>query len=91
MCSPYSSSSDSKRQKVAKTAAVGDDVPAGAAETAGTDPLTAAAEAVTIAVAGTTPGHLAPLASVTPPPAMGTVVAKPRALRLKKSAVKSTL
>jgi hypothetical protein len=63
----------------------GDDVPAGgAAETAGTDPLTTLARIVTIVVAGTSPS-----AHVTPPPATSTVVIKPRALRLKKSAMKN--
>jgi hypothetical protein len=71
------------------TAFAGDDVPVGnSAETARTDPSTTSAGVVTIAVAGTLPGHPAPSAGVTPPPAMSTVVVKPRALRLKKSGVK---
>jgi hypothetical protein len=40
---------------------------------------------VTIAVVGTLQ-----LAGVTPPPAMSTVVKKPQALRLKKSAMKKS-
>jgi hypothetical protein len=68
-----------------------DDVPAGdSAETAGTDPSTTSAGVVTIAVAGTSPGHLAPSAGVTPPPATSTVVIKPQALRLKKSGMKKS-
>jgi hypothetical protein len=68
-----------------------DDIPAGgSAETIRTDPSTTSAGVVTIAVAGTSPGHLAPSAGVTPPPAMSTVVVKPRALRLKKSSIKKS-
>jgi hypothetical protein len=73
---------------VAGTAFAGDDVPAGgSAETAGMDPSTTSAGVVTIAVAGTSPGHPAPSAGVTPPPAMSTVVVK---LRLKKSGMKKS-
>jgi hypothetical protein len=86
-----SSPPDPKRQKVVGTAFAGDDVPAGgSAETAGTDPATTSTGAVTIAVAGTSPGHPAPSAGVTPPPAMSTVVVKPRAMRLKKFGIKKS-
>jgi hypothetical protein len=85
-CSPSASPPDPKCQKVIGAEFTGDDVPAGgAAETAGTDPSTTSAGIVTIAVAGTSPS-----AGVTPPPAMSTVVIKPRALRLKKSAMKKS-
>jgi hypothetical protein len=68
-----------------------DDVPVGdSAETAGTDPTTTSAGDVTIAVAGTSPGHPVPSAGVTPPLAMSTVVVKPQALRLKKSGIKKS-
>jgi hypothetical protein len=63
-----------------------DDVPVGgAAETAGTDPSTTSTGMVTIAVAGTLQS-----AGVTPPPATSTVLIKPWALRLKKSAMKKS-
>jgi hypothetical protein len=63
-----------------------DDVPAGgAAETAGTDRSTASAKMVTIAVADTSQS-----AGVNPPLATSTVVKKPRALRLKKAAMKKS-
>jgi hypothetical protein len=85
-CSPSASPPDPKRQKVIGTEFAGGDVPAGgSAETAGTDPSTTLAEMVTIAVVGTLQ-----LAGVTPPPAMSTVVKKPQALRLKKSAMKKS-
>jgi hypothetical protein len=90
-CSPSSSPPDPKHRKVVETAFAGDGVPAGgSAETARTDPLTTSAGVVTIAVAGTSPGHLAPLAGVTPPLVMSTVVVKPRVLRLKKPAMKKS-
>jgi hypothetical protein len=90
-CSPSSSPPDPKRRKVVGTEFTGDDVPAGgSAEAAGTDPSTTSAGVVTIAVAGTSSGHPAPSAGVTPPPAMSTVVAKPRALRLKISGIKKS-
>jgi hypothetical protein len=79
-------STDPKRQKVIGIEFAGDDVPVcGAAETAGTDPSTTSAGMVTIAVVGTSQS-----ASVTLPPATSTVVIKPRALRLKKSAMKKS-
>jgi hypothetical protein len=60
---------------VVGTAFTGDDVLADdSAETAGTDPSTTSAGVVTIAVAGTSPGHPAPSAGVTPPLAMSTMV-----------------
>jgi hypothetical protein len=90
-CNPSSSPPDPKRQKVVRTAFAGDDVLAGgSAETAGTDPSTTSAGVVTIAAAGTSPGHPAPSAGVTPPPAMSTVVVKPRVLRLKRSGIKKS-
>jgi hypothetical protein len=90
-CSPSSSPPDPKRRKVVGTAFAGDDVPVGnSAETARMDPLTTSAGVVTIAVAGTSPGHPALSAGVTPPPAMSTMVVKPRALRLKKSGIKKS-
>jgi hypothetical protein len=68
-----------------------DDIPAGdSAEIAGTDPSTTSAAGVTIAMVGTSPGHLAPSAGVTPPLVMSTVVVKPRVLRLKKPAMKKS-
>jgi hypothetical protein len=71
---------------VTGTEFAGDDVPAGgAAETAGMDPSTASAMMVTIAVAGTSQS-----AGVNLPPAMSTVVKKPRALRLKKATMKKS-
>jgi hypothetical protein len=89
--SPSSSPPDPKCQKGDGTAFARDDVPAGgSAETAGTDQSTTSAEVVTIAVAGTSPGHLAPSAGVTPSPVMSTVVVKPRVLRLKKPAMKKS-
>jgi hypothetical protein len=90
-CSPSSSPPDPKRQKVVGTAFAEDDVPAGGStEAAGMDLATTSAVAVTIAVAGTSSEHLAPSAGVTLPPAMSTVVVKPRALRLKKSGIKKS-
>jgi hypothetical protein len=90
-CSPSSSPPNPKRRKVVGTAFAGDDVPAGgSAETARTDPSTTSAGVVTIAVASTSPGHLAPSAGVTPPPVMSTVVVKPWVLRLKKPAMKKS-
>jgi hypothetical protein len=84
-CSPSSSPPDPKRRKVVGTVFAGDDVSAGAsAESAGTDPSTTSAGVVTVAVAGTSPGHLAPSAGVTPP------LVKPRVLRLKKPAMKKS-
>jgi hypothetical protein len=71
---------------VTGTEFAGDDVPAGGiAETAGTDPSTASAKMVTIAVVGTSQS-----AGVNPPPATIAVVKKPRALRLKKAAMKKS-
>jgi hypothetical protein len=85
-CSPSASHPDPKRQKVIGAEFTGDDVPAGgAAETAGTDPSTTSVGIVTIVVASTSPS-----AGVTPPLATSTVVIKPRALRLKKSAMKKS-
>jgi hypothetical protein len=89
-CSP-SSPPDPKCRKLVGTAFAGDDVPAGGSvETAGMDPSTTSAGVVTITVAGTTLGHLAPSAGVTPPPVMSTMVVKPRVLRLKKPAMKKS-
>jgi hypothetical protein len=90
-CSPSASPPDPKCQKVVGAKFARDDVPAGgSAETAGTDPSTTSAGVITIAVAGTSPGHPAPSAGVTPPPATSTVVVKSRALRLKKSSMKKS-
>jgi hypothetical protein len=90
-CSPSSSPPDRKRQKVVGTAFAGNDVPVGdSAETAGTDPSTTSARVVTIAMAGTLLGHLAPSAGETSPPVMSTVVVKPQVLRLKKPAMKKS-
>jgi hypothetical protein len=90
-CSPSTSSPDPKRQKVVGAEFAGDDVPAGGStETAGTDPSTTSTGVVTVAVVGTSPGHPAPSAGVTPAPATSTVVVKPRALRLKKSGMKKS-
>jgi hypothetical protein len=90
-CSPSSSPPNPKRRKVVGTAFAGDDVPAGgSAETAGTDPSTTSTRVMTIAVAGTSPGHLVRSAGVTPPPVMSTVVVKPRVLRLKKPTMKKS-
>jgi hypothetical protein len=72
-CSPSSSPPDHKRRKVVGTTFAGDDVPTGgSAKTAGMDPSTTSAGVVTIAVAGSSPGHLVPSASVTSPPVMST-------------------
>jgi hypothetical protein len=88
-CSPSFSPPDPKCRKVVGITFARDDVPAGgSAETAGTDSSTTSAGIVTIAVAGTSPGHLTPLAGVTPPPVISTAVVKPRVLRLKKPAMK---
>jgi hypothetical protein len=85
-CSPSASPPDTKRQKVVGAEFAGDDVPAGgSAETARMDPSTTSTGVVTIAVVGTSPS-----AGVTPPPAMSTVVIKPRALKLKKSGMKKS-
>jgi hypothetical protein len=90
-CSPSSSPPDPKREKVVGTAFAGDDVPAGgSAEIAGTNPSTTSAGVVTIAMAGTSPGHLAPSVGVTLPPVMTIVVVKPWVLRLKKPAMKKS-
>jgi hypothetical protein len=90
-CSPSASPPDPKRQKVVGAKFAGDDVPSGGSvETAGTDPSTTSAGVVTVAVASTSLGHPAPSAGVTPPPATGTMVIKPRALRLKKSGMKKS-
>jgi hypothetical protein len=51
----------------------------------GADPSASATGAVTIVVAGT-----APPAGVTPPPATGTVVETPRAMRVKKAIMKKS-
>jgi hypothetical protein len=78
-------------RKVVGTAFAGDDVPVGGSvETARTDPSTTSAGIVTIAVVGTSLGHVAPSTGVTPPPVMSTVVVKPRVLRLKKPAMKKS-
>jgi hypothetical protein len=85
-CSPSASPPDPKRQKVVGAEFAGDDVPAGgAAETAGRDPSTTSAGVVTVAVVSTSPS-----VGVAPPSATSTVVIKPRALRLKKSAMKKS-
>jgi hypothetical protein len=84
-CSPSSSPPDPKLRKVVGTTFAGDDVPAGGStETVVKDPSTTAAGVVTIAVAGTSPGHVAPSAGVTPP------LVKPWVLRLKKLAMKKS-
>ncbi|XP_025819844.1 atherin-like [Panicum hallii] len=89
--SPSASPPNPKRQNVVGAKFAGDDVPAGgSAETTRTDPSTTSAGVVTVAEAGTAPGHLAPSAGVTPPPATSTMVIKPRALRLKKSGMKKS-
>jgi hypothetical protein len=54
------------------------------------DLSTTSAGIVTIAMAGTSPGHLAPSAGVTLPPAMSVVVVKPWVLRLKKPTLKKS-
>jgi hypothetical protein len=78
------------RKEVGTTFA-GDDVPAGgSAKATGTNPSTTYARVMTIAVAGTSPGHLAPSAGVTLPPVMSTVVVKTEVLRLKKPAMKKS-
>jgi hypothetical protein len=90
-CSPSSSPPDPKHRKVIGIAFAGDDVPAGGSiQTAGTDPWTTSAGVVTIAVAGTSPRHLAPSAGVTPLAVMSTVVVKPWVLRPKKPAMKKS-
>jgi hypothetical protein len=84
-------SSDPKHRKVVGTAFARDDVPAdGSIETAGMGPSTTSAGVMTIAVAGTSPGHLALSAGVTPPPVMSTMVVKPLVLKLKKPAMKKS-
>jgi hypothetical protein len=89
--SPSSSPPDPKCRKVVGTVFFGDDVLAGGTtETTGMDPLTTSAAVVTIAVAGTSPGHLVLSAGVTAPSIMSTVVVKPRVLRLKKPAMKKS-
>jgi hypothetical protein len=76
---------------VVGTTFAGDDVPAdGFAETAKMDLSTISVGVMTIAMAGTSPGHLEPSAGVTPPPVMSTVVVKPQVLRLKKPAMKKS-
>jgi hypothetical protein len=86
-----SSPPNPKHRKVVGTVFARDDVPASdSAETAGTDPSTTSARVVTIAVAGTSPGHPAASAGVTLPPAMSTMVVKPRALIVKRSGIKKS-